>query len=123
MIFGTVNSSREPFVSLRFRGPGGTVVVPVLIDTGYSGVITLPAKVISSLGLIGYLGGSVTMADGSVRQYGRFHAELEWGGRWRNVQVTEFGVTSAILGMEMLDGHELRVEATPGGVVEIVPLP
>jgi predicted aspartyl protease len=88
MIHGTVNTAREPVVPLRFRGPGGvTVVVPVVVDTGYTGIITLPARVIATLGLVGHLGGVITMADGSARQYGRYQAELEWGGVWRTVRV------------------------------------
>ena len=124
MIRGALNPAGEPCVTLRFRGPGGgTVVVPVLVDTGNSGVITLPADVIAALRLVGHLGGTVTMADGSIRQYGRYQADVDWDGVWRHVQVTEFGASDAILGMEMLDGHTLRVDVTPGGAVEIAPLP
>lgn len=124
MTCGIVNTAREPVVSLRFRGPGVAVVtVPILVDTGYSGVITLPARTIAVLGLTGHLGGSIVMADGSVRQCGRYQAELERGGGWRTVLVTEFGASEAILGLEMLDGHTLRIDATPGGIVYITPHP
>jgi hypothetical protein len=39
------------------------------------------------------------------------------------VQVSGFGNPDAVLGMEMLDGHTLRVDVTPGGAVEITPVP
>lgn len=123
MTFGSLNAAREPAVALRFRGPGGVLLVPVLVDTGFTGVITLPARVIASLGLVGQLGGTVTMADGSVRQFGRYQAEVDWDGVWRTVRITGFGTQEALLGMGMLDGHSLRMDVTPGGVVEITPLP
>jgi clan AA aspartic protease len=124
MIYGTVNSRREPTVSLRFRGPNRTVLkVSVLIDTGHDGVIALPPAVLSALGLVGQIGGVIQLADGGIRQFGTYVVEVEWHDGWRTVQVSGFGNPDAVLGMEMLDGHELRVEATPGGVVEIVPLP
>lgn len=69
MIFGTVNASREAVVRLRVRGPNGLVLaVPAVIDTGYDGVLTLPAGIIAALGLTGRFGGYITLADGSVRQ-------------------------------------------------------
>lgn len=123
MIFGTVNGSREPVVGLRVRGPSGTAVtVSLVIDTGYDGVITLPSKVIAALGLAGRFGGYITLADGTVRQYGVYSAEVEWHDGWRTVEVSGFS-DAALLGMEMLDGHALRVECHPGGTVEIVPIP
>jgi clan AA aspartic protease len=122
MMYGTVSASREPIVRLRVRGPKGLVTVPFVIDTGYDGVLTLPSRVITTLGLAGRHGGVVTLADGSVRQYGIYTAELEWHDGWRTVQVSGFSDAS-LLGMEMLDGHSLRVECNPGGAVEITPSP
>lgn len=124
MIVGTVNTTREPLVSLRFRGPNGTVLeVSVLIDTGYGGVFALPPWVISALGLVGHIGGAIQLADGSFRQFGTYIGQVEWHDGWRTVQISGFGNPDAVLGMEMLDGHELHIDANIGGVVGIRPIP
>lgn len=95
----------------------------VLIDTGYDGVFALPPGVISALGLVGQVGGVIQLADGRTRQYGTYVGEVEWYDGWRTVQVSGFGNPDAVLGMEMLDGHHLQIDATPGGVVDITPKP
>lgn len=51
-----------------------------------------------------------------------YTAEIEWHDGWRTVEVSGFS-DAALLGMEMLDGHELRIDANIGGVVEIKPIP
>jgi predicted aspartyl protease len=52
MIRGTVSANREPVVRLRVRGPGGIVaVVGLVVDTGFTGALTLPAAVVAVLGL------------------------------------------------------------------------
>jgi hypothetical protein len=43
-------------------------------------------------------------------------------GRWRQVLVYALG-SEALLGMELLAGHDLRISVVPGGAVEITALP
>ena len=62
------------------------------------------------------------LADGSVRQFDIWDAEVEWGGTWRAVLVYELG-NEPLLGMRLLAGHKLEIEVVPGGLVEILPLP
>ena len=65
--------------------------------------------------------GKAALADGSVRQFEIYAAELEWGQTWRRISVSAVGET-ALLGMKLLAGHELRIAVVPGGIVEITPL-
>lgn len=62
------------------------------------------------------------LADGSVRQFDIYGAEVSWGGTWRPVLVSGLG-DEVLLGMRLLEGHGLRVAVVSGGVVEIAPLP
>ena len=52
VIEGFVNANHEAVVSLVLRGPEGqTREVNAVIDTGYSGFLTLPAALVADLGL------------------------------------------------------------------------
>jgi predicted aspartyl protease len=66
--------------------------------------------------------GGAVLADGSVRQFEIYAADVEWDGAWRPVLVSAVG-DEALVGMRLLAGHELRIEFVPGGAVAIARLP
>src|SRR3954463_3682043 len=113
----------RPSVRLRVRAAGGAdVAVDAVIDTGFTSSLTLPTTVISALGLVRQSAGSATLADGSVRQFDIYAAEVEWDGTWRPVLASAVG-SEVLLCMRLLAGHQLRVETVSGGAVEITPFP
>ena len=122
MMTGTVNGSREAILPLRVTGPAGSAVVPAVIDTGFSGFLTLSPGTVLALGLVYVMRGASTLADGSRDEYDMYRADIEWFGTPRRVLVSAVG-TEALLGMGLLAGCELRVEAVPGGAVEVRRLP
>lgn len=77
MIRGTVTTNREPVVRLRVRGPGGAADVDLVVDTGFTGALVLPAAVVAGLGLAWRSGGTAVLADGSTHQTDYYEAELE----------------------------------------------
>jgi clan AA aspartic protease len=120
---GTVSDRLEAILRLRVRGPAGTAAeFEAVIDTGYTGLLTLPTAAAEALGLERGMGGQATLADGSTRRFDTFAAELEWGGGWRSVVVSALGA-EVLVGMRLLSGHELRVQVTRSGSVEIAELP
>jgi clan AA aspartic protease len=121
MIQGVVNARHEAIVGLRVRGPGGFELdVDAIVDSGFTSSLTLPTAVITALGLARQSGGSAVLADGSVRQFDIFSAEVEWGGSWRAVLVSAVG-NESLMGMGLMAGHKLVIEVTQGGNVEISP--
>lgn len=123
MIRGTVNASREAVVQLQVRGPGGTEFdVEVIVDTGYTGFLTLPPAVVAALNLANPSEVEVVLGDGTVRRTNTYDVEIEWDGVWRTVAVTEID-TDPLLGTKLLAGHELFVEFVPGGVVDVTRIP
>lgn len=123
MIRGAVTASREPVVGLRVRGPGGAVAdVNVVVDTGFTGALVLPAVVVAALGLPWRSGGTAVLADGSTHQTDYYEAEVEFGPAWIPVLAMSVG-PEALLGMRLLAGRRLTIDGTPGGPVEIVPWP
>jgi len=123
MIRGVVNARNEAVVRLRVRGPGGVESdVDAIVDSGFTSSLTLPATVVTTLGLARQSGGTAVLADGSVRQFEIWAAEVEWGDTWRTVLVSAIG-NEPLLGMRLLAAHKLMFEVVPGGLVEIMPLP
>lgn len=119
---GAVSARLEAVLRLRLRGPAGVVAeFDAVVDTGYSGLLTLPAVAAEALGLERGMGGRATLADGSARRFDTFTAELEWGGGWRNVVVSALG-DEVLVGMRLLAGHELRIQVALGGAVEVTAL-
>jgi clan AA aspartic protease len=122
MIRGVVNARREAVLTLRVVGPAGEIDVSAVIDTGFTGTLTLPLAVVTTLGLAWSSRGSAILADGTEGEFDVYAAEVEWGGSRRGVLVSAVG-SEALLGMTLLAGHGLWVEVVSGGVVEIRPLP
>ena len=122
MIRGVVNSRCEAVVQLQLQGPSGTEVdVFAIVDAGFTASVALPPATVSSLGLIRQSGGSARLADGSVRQFEIYAANVEWDGHRRPVLVSAVG-DEVLVGMQLLRGYQLRVDVFPGGLVEIVSL-
>jgi predicted aspartyl protease len=120
MIRGVVNDRNEAVVSLRVRGPYGVeATINTILDTGFSSALALPVNAVTESGLEQESGGIATFADGSVRTYHMYAAEIEWDGRWKPTLVSLFG-SEALLGMRLLVGHILGIEVVAGGLVEIV---
>ena len=120
---GVVNARMEAVLRLRVRGPDGAEAeIDAVVDTGYTGSLTLPASLATSLGLARRSGGRAVLADGSSRRFDTYAAEVAWVGSWRGVVASAIG-DEALVGMGLLTGHELRVEVVEGGAVVVGLLP
>lgn len=120
MITGLVTAALEAQVQLIVRGPGTSVQVDATVDAGYNGYLSLPPKLIGSLGLPWVRSVRAVLADGSIENLDVYEAIVEWDGQLRTVEVDSLeGVI--LLGMQMLQGCDLRIRVVAGGVIEIVP--
>lgn len=89
MMQGVVNARHEAIVRLRVRGPGGVELdVDAIVDCGFTSSLTLPMAVVTALSLARQSGGTAVLADGSIRQFDIFAAEVAGGGTWRAVLVS-----------------------------------
>ena len=119
MISGVVNERLEAVVSLELRGPNGDVrVVDAIVDTGYDGYLTVAPRTVVELGLPLASTGRARLADGSVIGFGIHRGTVNWDGLELLVELDEAD-TTPLLGMAMLDGHDLHVEVRDGGRVTI----
>ena len=119
MIRGVVNAAYEPVVTLSFLDPEGRPRdIEAVVDTGYSGFLTLPTTVVAELGLpFAYIGQPFLANDAEVDFDVHFVTVL-WDGRPRDIEADATGSTP-LLGMLLLDGHNLSIEVENGGSVAI----
>ncbi len=118
MIAG-VFSDREARVPLTVLGPNGkSQGVAAILDTGFSGFLTLPASVIEALELPWLGRGQALVGDGTHQAFDLYVATVVWGDTLRPAQVASTE-TEPLLGIDMLYGHELRIEVVEDGAVAI----
>ena len=123
MIRGIVTANLEAIIRLKVRGPSGIErEVEAVIDTGYNGFLTLPTRLIAALGLTWRRSGRALLADGSDRLFDVYEASLTWDSEAIHIPI-DAADTTPLVGMSLLYGYELRVEAVKGGSVIISELP
>ncbi len=123
MITGAVNASREAIIKLVVRGPSGAArEFDAVIDTGFNDELTLPANVIDERGLPYAAPSSAALAGGQVVEVGFFRAAIVWDGRPRQTLVIELAGIP-LVGMGLLDGYRLTLDAISNGRIQIEALP
>ncbi|MDE2747244.1 MAG: clan AA aspartic protease [Chloroflexota bacterium] len=121
MIVGAVNERMEAILSLDVSGPDGRQrSVTALIDTGYSGFLTLPPDLIQTLELPRLGRGAAMLADGTEVGFDVYSGVTDWDGRQRTIQIDQAD-TAPLLGMAMLEQYDLHIEIRIGGRVTIAP--
>lgn len=123
MITGIVNANREATIRLMALGPQGHQQdMEAIIDTGFTGFLTLPPALLGALGLSWLCRQAGMLADGRVEYFDVYLATVIWDGKPRTVGV-EAADTEPLVGMGLLDHHALRIDVLNGGVVTITALP
>lgn len=119
---GKVNSHNEVTVRIRAYGRlGRRRSMTAVVDTGYSGAITLPPRVIRALGFRHVGLSDAELGDGRTATFDVFAGRINWNGTRLVVEV-DAANTDPLLGMELLKGFRLSVDVKPGGDVTISPL-
>ena len=121
MIEGVVNAAYEAVVTLPLRGPEGqSLEIDAVVDIGYNGFLTLPTTVVAELGLA--FGGisRATLADGSVVAFDVYDVTVIWNGIARYISANAADSTP-LVGMSLLDRHDLSIRVRDGGHVLIQP--
>ena len=119
MIEGAVNDAYEAVVALSLQGPEGQAQdIEAVLDTGYSGFLTLPSALVTELGLpFAYVGRALLANDDEVT-FDVHDVTVLWEGQPRHIRADATGSTP-LVGMLLLDGHNLNIEVERGGRVVI----
>jgi clan AA aspartic protease len=121
MIFGFVHN-REAIVQLAVIGDEARKQgIRAVIDTGFTGSLTLPPAVIADLDLTWFTQQEAFLGDGSRKTFDVYRGTVIWDGQLRVIEINASD-TAPLVGMALLEGFELRVQAYEGGTVAILPI-
>ncbi len=119
MIEGSVSAAREAVVTLSLQGSEGrTRDIEAVIDTGYTGALTLPISVVEDLELSFSHMGWAFLANDDVVSFDVHDVTVLWDGQPRQVKADATG-SIPLVGMLLLDRHNLSIEVEIGGRVVI----
>ena len=102
----------------NIQEPDRLINVEFLVDTGFTGYLTLPPGSIGQLGLTKLGEGQAVLADGVQNRVETYAGLAFWPGRSRRVPIIEID-SEPLLGMALVWGNRLTVEGWDGGVVTI----
>ncbi len=109
-------------IPLMVRGPNAQEqAISAVIDTGFDGSLTLQPELVTDLGLIQVGWQRGMLGDGNEVQFNVYQATVVWDSKPVDVLVAA-ARGGPLVGMALLDGHEVTIQAIAGGSVRIVPL-
>ena len=123
-MIGTVDDAGRALIGVTIvteRCPQG-MRVEVWIDTGFTGEIAFPIKLILELGLIKSGSIDAVLADGSRTELDTYSCKIPWFERERNLEVIGNDGEMPLLGVGLLLGKELRIDYT-NLTLSLVPMP
>ena len=119
MMQGVVNHRGEATISLVVSNTNRqTQLINAVIDTGYTGFLSLPREIIVTLNLSWTGIDRGTLGDGSEVIFQVYAATIIWDGQYQNIPVNE-AETDPLVGMSLLYGYDLYIRTLEGGIVTI----
>jgi clan AA aspartic protease len=119
VITGVVNTDREATIRLAvYDSNGQQLEFEAVIDTGFTGSLTLPSSAIATLGLAFTGRGQVVLGDGSIELFDMFTGTVLWDGQRQLVEI-DAADTDPLVGMALIYGYELNIQAVDGGNVTL----
>ena len=121
MIEGIVDETGAVLVPLTVNGIEPNAIVQALLDTVFNGTLTLPKAILAAMHAVQSGVAKSILADGSMIHLRTFFVDVGWHEGLQTIEVQE-SEGPILLGMNLLGGSRLIVDAVPHGRVEITPL-
>lgn len=93
-------------------------MIDAVIDTGFTGFLTLPSSVLADLNLRAYRREEGILGDGSTCIFDVYRGLVIWDGELRRIDINESD-TEPLVGMGLLYGYRMQLDAIEGGTVTI----
>jgi clan AA aspartic protease len=93
-------------------------MIDAVIDTGFTGFLTLPSSVLADLNLRAYRREEGILGDGSTCIFDVYRGLVIWDGELRRIDINESD-TEPLVGMSLLYGYRMQLDAIEGGTVTI----
>jgi clan AA aspartic protease len=119
MMFGVVNNNCEAIIKVAVGRVGSPkITVDEVIDTGFTSFLSLPLSLITELGLPWHYRDVGTLGDGSEVIFEIYKASVIWDGHNQIVDVVASDA-EPLVGMGLIYGFKVQIEAIEGGCVTI----
>ncbi|MGC9504151.1 clan AA aspartic protease [Baaleninema sp.] len=119
MMLGFVNENREAIVRIAVGGlDSPKQMVDAVIDTGFTGFLSLPLSTIRAINLPWSFRDYGTLADGSDVIFDMYLATVIWNGQSKIVDVAA-SESDPLVGMSLLYGCNVQIDVVEGGTVRI----
>lgn len=119
MMQGFVNQSCEAIIRVAVGHSSlPKQMVEAVIDTGFTGFLSLPQSIITSLSLPWHFRDMGTLGDGSEVIFDMYKATVIWDGKNQIIDVAA-SEADPLIGMSLLYGFKVQMEVIERGVVII----
>lgn len=123
MITGRVVDGVNPTVPITLLGPDEVEMeVSAILDTGFTGALTLSRRQIEELSLVLSGGCATVLADGQILESLVYQAKVRLNDHLLEVRAIEVP-DAALIGMELLKGYRVRMDVIDEGSIVIERLP
>lgn len=122
MISGTITRELDAIVSIiLLDAEGSRPALDFVVDTGFSGAMSMPVSWIKAMNYPWSRSTTSILADGSVIDVDVYEGRILWDNKERAVPI-DATEGDLLIGMELLQGFELRIQVVVDGLVTIAPL-
>jgi clan AA aspartic protease len=119
MMFGVVNNNCEAIIKVVVgRIDSSKISIDAVIDTGFTSFLSLPIAIIQDLDLPWHYSDTGVLGDGSEVVFEIYKAVVIWDGQNQIIDVAA-SEADPLVGMGLLYGFNLQIEAIEGGRVSI----
>jgi clan AA aspartic protease len=118
MMQGYVNENHEAVLTVVVKNGNKLKSINGVIDTGFTGFLSLPIAIITELDLSWNYRDRGTLGDGSETLFDIYDAMVIWNGQYREIEVNR-AETDPLIGMSLFRGYRLQIDTIPGGLVTI----
>jgi clan AA aspartic protease len=123
MMQGIVDQNCEAMIRLVVgNSRDRRIVIDALIDTGFTGFLTLPKSIATQLGLSVYSREEGTLGDGSRCIFDIYSGVVIWEGQSIPIDINGSEATP-LVGMGLLYGCQLKIDVVVGGQVTVAIIP
>ncbi|MCU0535691.1 MAG: clan AA aspartic protease [Hydrococcus sp. Prado102] len=119
MMYGVVDRNCEATIRLVVgNADSQRQTIDAVIDTGFTGFLTLPSSVLASLNLQAYRREEGILGDGSTCIFDVYRGSIIWDGEWQQIDINA-SETAPLVGMSLLYGYRVQLDTIEGGTVII----